>query len=349
MRSAVIISLLITGATFAQATFDLSTPVCSTTTFPTGCGATGDPEGISWNGILSGFFPFGATVDGTPNALGFPCGGTQYARVACGTALSGYTSPAGGPAPDPGPTGVVQMYIPIPAGSNNVSFCWQFYNNEGSQSFFNDGMSIDIVGPGCSPSITNLVYVDTYTTMTGLGIEGGGCPDIGGSQQIAPGGPQTFLGGLGAYPAGAQLRVMCWNGVDNAVSGQGLIDDVQFFSGPLPCQLFFSSPFGSGSIQMDNTPCATLAGAQYINAITLVPGTFPGGWFFGLDIPFTQLVGEVQTGFPFTGILDPAGASSFLLPGGVPSGLQLWAVSAQFAPGFGPFLFARPPVTYTVP
>jgi len=349
MRSAVFTSLLITCATFGQATFDLSGPACSTATFPVGCAATGDPEGISWNGVMSGFFPFGATIDSVPNNLGFPCSGTQYARVACGSGTSGYTCPAGGPAPDPGPGTTVQMYIPIPAGSNNVTFCWDFYNNEGSNSPYNDGMSIDVVGPGCSGPITNLVFVDTFTPMVPLGIEGGGCPDTGGSQEIAPGGPQTFLGSLGPYPPGAQLRVMCWNGTDNVVSGQGLIDEVQFFSGPLPCQLFFSSPFGSGSLQMDNTPCAPLAGATYINAITLVPGTFPSGWFFGLDIPFTQLVSEVQTGYPFTGILDGAGASSFVLPGGVPSGLQIWAVSAQFAPGFGPFLFARPATSYTVP
>jgi hypothetical protein len=132
--------------------------------------------------------------------------------------------------------------------------------------------------------------------------------------------------------------------------GFGNTEDYTIITGGTPnCWLSFSSPFGSGSLQMDNTPCAAVAGADYINAITLVPGTFPTGWFFGLDIPFGQLLSEFQSGYPFTGTLDGAGASSFSLPGGVPSGLQIWAVSAQFAPGFGNFLYARPPVTYTVP
>ena len=349
MRSAVLFSLVIACSVFGQATFELSLPACSSTTFPVGCAATGDPEGISWNGVMSGFFPFGATVDSIPNNLGFPTLGSAYARVACGTALAGYHPPAGGPAPEPGATGCVQMYIPIPAGSSNVTFAWDFYNNEGSASFFNDGMSVDVVGPGCTPAITNLIYVDTNTTMTGLGFEGGGCPDTGGSQEIAPTGPQTFVGSLGSYPAGSSLRFSCWNGGDNAVSGQGLIDDVVFFSGPLPCSMFFSSPFGPGSIQMDNAPCPAVAGAQYVNALTLAAGVFPNGWFFGLDIGFAGLVNLVNQGYPFTGILDGVGSSTFLVPSGAPSGLQIWAVSAQFAPGFGPFLFARQPVTYTIP
>lgn len=132
--------------------------------------------------------------------------------------------------------------------------------------------------------------------------------------------------------------------------GFGNTEDYTIITGGTPnCWLSFSSPFGPGSIQMDNTPCAAVAGADYINAVTLTPGVFPTGWFFGLDISFGALLSEFNTGYPFTGTLDGAGASSFVIPSGVPSGLQIWAVSAQFAPGFGPFLYSRPAVTYTVP
>jgi hypothetical protein len=136
----------------------------------------------------------------------------------------------------------------------------------------------------------------------------------------------------------------------SSMFGFGEIEDYTVLTpGVAPCHLAFSSPFGPGSIQMDNTPCAPVAFADYINAITLAAGTYPNGWFFGLDIGWNQLVGEFQSGYPFSGTLDAAGSSTFLLPGGAPSGLQLWAVSVQFAPGFGQFLLARPPVTYTIP
>jgi hypothetical protein len=132
--------------------------------------------------------------------------------------------------------------------------------------------------------------------------------------------------------------------------GFGNTEDYTILTGGTPnCWLLFSSPFGPGSIQMDNTPCPPVAGASYINAITLAAGTYPAGWFFGLDISFGQLLNEFNTGYPFTGTLDGSGASAFGLASGVPSGLQLWAVSVQFAPGFGAFLYNRPAVTYTVP
>jgi hypothetical protein len=139
------------------------------------------------------------------------------------------------------------------------------------------------------------------------------------------------------------------NGAPNFNTFGEIEDYTVLTPGVAPCHLAFSSPFGPGSLQMDNTPCAPVAFADYINAITLAAGTFPNGWFFGLDIGWNQLVTEFQSGYPFSGTLDASGSSTFLLPAGAPSGLQLWAVSAQFAPGFGPFLFARPPVTYTIP
>jgi len=119
--------------------------------------------------------------------------------------------------------------------------------------------------------------------------------------------------------------------------------------GQPPCVLLFSSPFGPGSIQMDNTPCAPAAGASYLNAITLAQGTTPNGWFFGLDITMADLVNQLQSGYPFSGSLDAFGASTFVLPGGAPSGLQIWAVSANFTPGFGSFILARPLTTYILP
>jgi hypothetical protein len=117
---------------------------------------------------------------------------------------------------------------------------------------------------------------------------------------------------------------------------------------PPSCPLVFSSPFGPGSLQMDNAPCAGVAGQIYFTAITLAPGNFPNGWYFGLDIPLPELVNQFVTGYPFVGTLDAAGASTFGPIVGVPSGLQLWAVTAHYSPAFAT-LGSRVPVTYLVP
>lgn len=142
-----------------------------------------------------------------------------------------------------------------------------------------------------------------------------------------------------------------YGGVGNPCGnlGYGDTEDYRIFVGDPPCALLFTSPYGPGSIMMENTVCAPAAGLDYLNALVVVPGSTPFGWFFGLDIPLNQLVGELQGGYPFSGTLDGNGYSSFLVPGGLPNGLQLWAVSTQFTPGFGSYVANRGLVTYTIP
>jgi GEVED domain len=157
---------------------------------------------------------------------------------------------------------------------------------------------------------------------------------------------------LGAL-SGVKMRVVLrYFGVAQAcgTANYGNTEDYTVTTVGLPaCILSFSSPFGPGSLQMDNTPCAPAAGASYLNAITLAQGTTPAGWFFGLDITLAEVVNQLNLGYPFSGTLDAFGASTFLLPAGAPSGLQIWAVSANFTPGFGSFILARPLVTYVLP
>jgi hypothetical protein len=319
--------LLLVGTTTAQATFEAATTVCAPTTYPVGCGAAGGPEGISRNSNPTGF----ATADVTPNGAGMPCEGTRYGRVQ-----------AFGPA---APGGGNHMYIPIPPGANSVSFCWDFYDYHGGQSGFNDGMSIDVVGIGCTgPSLANLAYADDNGFVAGTGIDAGGCGNF--QSELAPNGPQAVTNAL--LPVGAAfIRVAVWNGGNNIGPSTGAIDNVQFAS----CQLVFSSPNGPGSLQMDNAPCSAMANIDYFVGVTMGQGAFPNGWFFGLDATVPELVNEFTLGFPFVGTLDAIGASSFgpTTPFALPSGMQIWAVTSQWASGFGASLGARPPVTYPIP
>jgi GEVED domain len=219
-----------------------------------------------------------------------------------------------------------------------------------------------LTGPLCPPTVPTPITVTIGTFWSGDEVDVF-CDWDGNFILNDPGEhfPLVTAGGVAtgnitapgtALPSTRMRVVLRYFGVASpcATTTFGNTEDYTVLSGGTPnCYLWFTSPLGPGSLQMDNTPCAPVAGADYINAITLTGGTFPNGWFFGLDISWGQLLSEFQGGYPFAGTLDGAGSSTFFIPGGAPSGLQLWAVSAQFAPGFGPFLYNRPAVTYTIP
>jgi hypothetical protein len=205
--------------------------------------------------------------------------------------------------------------------------------------------------------------VDLYADWNGNSVftDPGELVTIGDPGGVPSGtGQNNNFSGVLTPPAGAtaptRLRVVLrYGGTSNpcptTAITYGEVEDytIAGYGGTIPCALSFTSPLGPGSIQMDNTACPAAASTDYMIAITLAPGAFPLGWFFGLDIPYPELISEFNTGFPFTGTLDGAGASSFFLPGGVPSGLTIFAVSAQFTSGFGAFVMARSPVAYVTP
>ncbi|MEZ6036427.1 MAG: hypothetical protein R3F29_03025 [Planctomycetota bacterium] len=73
-------------------------------------------------------------------------------------------------------------------------------------------------------------------------------------------------------------------------------------------------------------------GDLYFEAVTLLPGAFPNGWFFGLDPSLDDVVGQFLTGNPlFVGWLDAAGASELLVPG-LPIGLPVQSVALDLDP-----------------
>ncbi len=105
---------------------------------------------------------------------------------------------------------------------------------------------------------------------------------------------------------------------------------------------FTLSTCGSNKWEGDGVPLTT----RYIfTGFTLNPGTFPSGWFFGLDITIFDLVNQFSFGaLPF--IVAPDAAGHFVvLPAGFvpPLGITLYAVSIAIGPG-GFVLDATPPV-----
>jgi hypothetical protein len=343
------IVLLLSAAAFAQANFEVQAPACGYA-FPTACFGGGDPEGVWFNGVLTLDVPaFGATV-GSANGLGMPCGGSRFLRVQCANPNFNVV-PNGGPIPEL--PSFARVFIPIPPGSTSVSFCWDFYAAEYVNSAFNDAVAVDVMSGFC-PGIVllNLVYADMHSPGFATVTDSSPCGVItyiagAGVHELLPAGPQSVVNAT--LPGGASfLRVTAANSLDNAATGQFVMDSVTFSN---TCGTAFAAPFGPGSVMLINTPCPLHANASYFTAVTLAQGSFPNGWFFGLDMGLPELLNLFALGAPFTGVLNAVGSSTS--PGFGPSaslsGLTLFAVTTVWYSGYTTFFAARPALAYTIP
>jgi Lectin C-type domain len=304
--------------------FELQTASCASA-FPTPLGAAGDPEGVSWNGAGGAGSP--ALVATAPSA-GFPVQGSKYLRL---NANGPINQPLGGPFNRPGGFPANEVRVRIPPGAKGVSFVWEFHVAESQNSPFNDGMSIDVINQS-GLLLQDLVYADTSATPQTAGTltlcTGVATTPTGGS------GPQERSALLPPLPAVAYLSIVCWNGTDDALSSAAHVDAIHFW-GYGNFKLAITSPFGPGSIRLQNTNGAS--GNVYWTPVTLSQGSFPHDWFYGIDVSANDLITQVLAGPPFSGNLGAGGTSTFTLPSGVAPGLNLYAVSLRFANGVAPF------------
>jgi hypothetical protein len=60
-----------------------------------------------------------------------------------------------------------------------------------------------------------------------------------------------------------------------------------------------------------------------------VPGAYPNGWLFGVDISYADLAVQLSAGFPFSGPLGASGSFSLGPIPGVPP-LTLYAIALGF-------------------
>ncbi|MCA8965206.1 MAG: hypothetical protein KDC48_09975 [Planctomycetes bacterium] len=75
-----------------------------------------------------------------------------------------------------------------------------------------------------------------------------------------------------------------------------------------------------------------IPGDLAFTAVTIVPGAFPNGWFFGLDPQLPDVLAQWGAGHPaFVGLLGPDGGSTFTVPA-VPPGVPLQAVALDLDP-----------------
>ena len=111
----------------------------------------------------------------------------------------------------------------------------------------------------------------------------------------------------------------------------GYFGDPFLSNGTPPCSLSLSQPF-PGTLQVENIGCTPFN--PYVTAYTFSQGAFPAGWFFGIDIGWANLIMQAMDplGPPTNGFFDVNGSSLWILPGGVPPGLTIYAVTIDIDP-----------------
>jgi Lectin C-type domain len=292
---------------------------------PSPLGAPGNPEGISWNGA-------GAAALHAPHVTqaliaGMPISGKYLFLHANGPVAV----PVSGPAPYPPPAPVNEVRIPVPKGMQGISFAWDFLDAE-PVGGANDGCSIAIVN-AAGQLIQQLVYADnasprgaSFTTLAPCGI----ISNPSGWETL-PAGPNSYSNYLVQTSAQTFLSIMCWNGANNTLNSAVTIDAIQFW-GTGRLKLAVDAPTGPGSFRMQNSGGGAFN--PYVTAVTLAPGAYPFGWFYGVDISMPQLLSELGSGPPFTGVLNASGGSTFTIPSGVPPGIGVYAVSVEFTPSW---------------
>lgn len=111
------------------------------------------------------------------------------------------------------------------------------------------------------------------------------------------------------------------------------------------CALWFTSPSGPGSIAVNHMFGTPNSGV--FTAISLVPGTFPNGWFFGIDLPFSEVIFQANLGAPFVATLDAVGKQTSATYVTGLSGVTLWSVALDNIGGVN--VRASRPVSYMIP
>ncbi len=85
-----------------------------------------------------------------------------------------------------------------------------------------------------------------------------------------------------------------------------------------------------------------------LNALTLVQGAYPNGWWYGVDIPVFELTNLILTGAPFFVLLDGTGSYSLTIPGIPPlGGITFYGVGVDFTPA-GIFAKKSAPTSITL-
>lgn len=109
--------------------------------------------------------------------------------------------------------------------------------------------------------------------------------------------------------------------------------------------LWYTSPLGAGSLVANHRFGA--ANGLFFSPVALAPGNFPNGAFYGIDLPFQDLVNQFLFGAPFLANLDAQGKSTSATFTGLPSGLTIYGVALDDVTALFPQVSA--PVAFVIP
>jgi hypothetical protein len=110
--------------------------------------------------------------------------------------------------------------------------------------------------------------------------------------------------------------------------------------------LALDAPLGTGSIRIRNF--GGPANGAVLTIVTVYPGNFPNGFFYGIDPSFSELLLQIQFGGPpFINVLDGFGNATFGPIQGAPP-LTIYAVSLALN-SLDQLFDATPPATTTIP
>jgi hypothetical protein len=92
-----------------------------------------------------------------------------------------------------------------------------------------------------------------------------------------------------------------------------------------------------------------IPGSLYFTGVSFNwAGSFPNGWFFGVDIPGDQLQFEINLGAPFVGQLDPSGGRVYTTTVPALSGTPIYAVTVALGASLVP-VDSTAPVQFVIP
>jgi hypothetical protein len=214
------------------------------------------------------------------------------------------------------------------------------------------------IGPGPNGPYSNVLATDSFGVSSSCGVGNKDLwfsytPSCGGPTTISTGCNQAFDTLMTIYNGCGGLEVACNNDdptgfcwPNSVLTGLNLTAGTTYIiriaspylgiSGSFNVDitpglgLNWSSPFGPGTAHF--SVCNGPPNGSYYLFATLFQGGFPNGWFYGLDMTLQEISQQIGFGFPFNGPLDPAGAFSSPVFGGVPSGLNVFSIAFGVAP-----------------
>jgi hypothetical protein len=178
------------------------------------------------------------------------------------------------------------------------------------------------VWQGTCGALTQIACNDDNCTVPGSGLNS--------TVSFAGVGGTTYYVSLGGFAGAAGDYAM-------SIAGTG--------AAPISLAFVHNGP-GTVGYAVSNGPAFGLA----FTAITLLPGAYPTGWFYGIDIAIPDLIAQWSTGFPFVTALGAACTTTTVGPFPfVPTGLTLYAVTAAVPSPGSPVAVVSAPASTVVP